>query len=75
MVLAGLGVPIIGVGGITNLQDALEFFELGATAIAVGTGNFVNPRTMIEIIEGLEKFMLTNQFKNMIELRDFLRQK
>lgn len=52
---ADLGVPIIGIGGINNIQDALEFLESGATAIQVGTGNFPNPSVMIEIIKGLEK--------------------
>lgn len=48
-------VPIIGMGGISSVEDALDFFEAGATAIAVGTANFRNPRVMINIIEALEK--------------------
>ena len=46
-------IPVIGIGGIMNTQDALEFLNAGAKAIQVGTANFVNPMTMIEIIEGL----------------------
>lgn len=46
-------IPVIGIGGITNYSDALEFMIAGATAIQVGTANFVNPTVMLEIIEGL----------------------
>lgn len=49
-------IPIIGVGGIMDYRDALEFFVVGATAVQVGTANFINPRTMLEIIEGLQAF-------------------
>jgi dihydroorotate dehydrogenase (NAD+) catalytic subunit len=73
VIRAGLGVPIIGIGGIVNSQDALEFFELGATAIAIGTANFINPQVIPEIIKGLKDFMKKNQLRNMIELREFLR--
>jgi dihydroorotate dehydrogenase (NAD+) catalytic subunit len=50
-------IPIIGIGGIMTAEDALEFFIAGATAIQVGTANFVNPRTTIEIIDGIEAFL------------------
>jgi dihydroorotate dehydrogenase (NAD+) catalytic subunit len=50
-------IPIIGMGGIMNANDALEFLIAGARAIAIGTANFVNPTATIEIIEGIEKFM------------------
>jgi dihydroorotate dehydrogenase (NAD+) catalytic subunit len=50
-------IPIIGLGGIMNANDALEFLIAGAKAIAVGTANFVNPRVTIQIIEGLERFL------------------
>jgi dihydroorotate dehydrogenase (NAD+) catalytic subunit len=50
-------VPIIGLGGITNTHDALEFLMAGATAIQVGTINFVNPHAGIDIIEGIEAFL------------------
>jgi dihydroorotate dehydrogenase (NAD+) catalytic subunit len=53
----GRPVPIIGIGGISTLEDALEFIMAGATAIQLGTINFVNPRTGLEIIEGLEAFL------------------
>lgn len=48
-----VGLPVIGMGGIMSANDALEFIVCGATAVAVGTGNFVNPRLTMEMIDGL----------------------
>jgi len=50
-------LPIIGMGGIACAEDALEFIMAGATAVAVGTANFVNPYTTLEVIEGIERYM------------------
>lgn len=50
-------IPLLGMGGISNAEDAVEFMLAGATAVAVGTANFVNPRTTMEVIEGLEEYM------------------
>ncbi len=50
-------IPIIGMGGIMNASDALEFIIAGATAVAVGTANFINPLTTAEIIDGISNFM------------------
>lgn len=50
-------VPVIGIGGIMNTRDALEFLIVGATAVQVGTANFVNPRTTMDIIDGLETWL------------------
>ncbi len=61
-------LPILGMGGIMNARDALEFILAGATAVAVGTANFVNPRTTIEIIEGIENYMRQNGFDNINQL-------
>ncbi len=52
-----VNIPIIGMGGIANYEDALEFIMAGATMVAVGAMNFVNPYTTKEVIEGIEKFM------------------
>ena len=49
-------IPVLGMGGIENTEDALEFLMAGATMIAVGTANFYNPRTTVEIINGLEAY-------------------
>lgn len=51
-------LPIVGMGGICTWQDAMEFFYAGASAVAVGTYNFVNPRACVELIEGLDKHLL-----------------
>jgi dihydroorotate dehydrogenase (NAD+) catalytic subunit len=49
-------IPVIGIGGIMNYQDALEFLIAGARAFQVGTGNFVSPKVTLEILEGLRRF-------------------
>jgi dihydroorotate dehydrogenase (NAD+) catalytic subunit len=53
---AELDIPVIGMGGIASAQDALEFLIAGAAAVEVGAASFARPGTMIEIIEGLEKY-------------------
>lgn len=65
-------VPIIGMGGIMNWQDAIEFIMAGSTAIQVGTANFINPRVMIDIIEGTEKFCKEQNIKNLEEIRGII---
>ena len=50
-------VPVVGMGGISNAQDALEFIMAGATAVQVGTANFTNPRACVEIAEGIREYM------------------
>jgi len=52
-----VGIPVIGMGGIMNYEDAIEFMLAGATAVAVGTGNFVDPLCTIRIIDGIAAFM------------------
>ena len=49
-------LPIIGMGGITTWQDAVEFMLAGATAISIGTGNFVNPQAPLDILEGIKTY-------------------
>jgi dihydroorotate dehydrogenase (NAD+) catalytic subunit len=61
-------IPIIGMGGIMDYEDAIEFILAGATAIAVGTANFVNPLVTIEIIEGITQYLIDNNIKNLREL-------
>ncbi len=56
-VYKAVNIPIIGMGGIMNTNDALEFIMAGASAISVGTGNFVDPYIPINIIKGLEAFL------------------
>ena len=56
--------PIIGGGGIMTAQDAIEFMLAGATAVTVGTANFINPRVSIEIIESLKAYLIKNKIKD-----------
>jgi dihydroorotate dehydrogenase (NAD+) catalytic subunit len=61
-------VPVIGVGGIFSAEDAVEFFIAGATAVQIGTANFVNPRTTIDIIEGIEKYLTDRNISSLSEI-------
>lgn len=61
-------VPIIGMGGITTAEDALEFIMAGATAVSVGTANFINPTATIEVIEGIKAYMERHQIEDIREL-------
>jgi dihydroorotate dehydrogenase (NAD+) catalytic subunit len=56
-VAAAVSVPIVGAGGVTSTHDALEYLMAGATAVQVGTANFVNPRTALEIVDGLGDYL------------------
>jgi dihydroorotate dehydrogenase (NAD+) catalytic subunit len=49
-------IPVIGIGGIMDYRDALEFLIVGARAVQVGTANFVNPRATLDILEGLRTY-------------------
>ncbi|MBP8819865.1 MAG: dihydroorotate dehydrogenase [Syntrophomonadaceae bacterium] len=62
-------LPILGGGGILNCTDALEFILVGATAVSVGTGNFVNPCIARELVEDMEKYLLSHGLKSLEELR------
>ncbi|MCL5292651.1 MAG: dihydroorotate dehydrogenase [Actinobacteria bacterium] len=64
-----LDVPIIGMGGVGDALDAVEFILAGATAVAVGTANFINPRATIDLIDGLEEFLIA---RGMDSVRDLV---
>jgi dihydroorotate dehydrogenase (NAD+) catalytic subunit len=66
-------IPIIGMGGIIDTPSALEFIIAGAAAISVGTANFVNPGTTIEIIHGLRQYLAQNKVEDIKELVGSLR--
>ncbi|MDO5362439.1 MAG: dihydroorotate dehydrogenase [Eubacteriales bacterium] len=61
-------IPIIGMGGIEKAEDALEFIMAGATAVSVGTANFYNPCTTLDVINGIEDYMIRNKIEDIHEL-------
>lgn len=61
-------IPVIGIGGIMNAEDAIEFLIAGASAIQVGTANFINPCASIEILDGLKEFMRRKKIKNIEDI-------
>ncbi len=63
-----VSIPILGMGGISNTEDAIEFFLAGATTIAVGTGFFQNPLAAVEIKKGLEAYCKSNKISNISEI-------
>jgi dihydroorotate dehydrogenase (NAD+) catalytic subunit len=66
---AELSTPVIGIGGISNTNDALEFLMAGATAIEVGSATFPHPQTMTDIIEGIGQHLATSQTSELAALR------
>jgi dihydroorotate dehydrogenase (NAD+) catalytic subunit len=67
-VAGAVELPIIGGGGITTGNDAIEFIMAGASAVQVGTANFVNPRAPLDVLEGIEQFMQKEGIKDIAEL-------
>lgn len=63
-----ISLPIIGMGGIRTAEDALEFLMVGASAVAVGTANFVNPYATIEVIDGIAAYMERHGIQDIKEL-------
>ena len=67
-VACSVKLPIVGCGGIMSAQDALEFIMAGASAVEVGTAQFVNPRALLDVLEGIEEFMRREGVKDISEL-------
>ena len=61
-------IPVIGMGGIVTASDALEFLIAGASMVATGTANFINPRAPIDVLEGIEAFMKENKISDIREI-------
>lgn len=72
-VVKTVDIPVIGVGGIMEHTDALEFLMAGARAIEVGTASFVNPRSTLDILDGISKFCEEKEIANIDELIGSLR--
>ena len=67
-VAGAVAVPVIGCGGITTASDAIEFIMAGASAIQVGTASLSNPRALLDVLEGIEKFLEKEGVKDITEL-------
>jgi dihydroorotate dehydrogenase (NAD+) catalytic subunit len=63
-----VNIPIIGMGGIMNAEDAIEFILVGASAIQIGTANLINPKTGIEVIRGIKKYFSQNKIDHIQKL-------
>jgi dihydroorotate dehydrogenase (NAD+) catalytic subunit len=61
-------VPVIGIGGIMRAEDAIEFFIAGATAVQIGTANFIDPRTALDVIAGIEHYLRQHGIRDIADL-------
>jgi dihydroorotate dehydrogenase (NAD+) catalytic subunit len=66
-----VNLPLVGMGGIMTGEDAVEFLLAGATAVAVGTANFVNPRAALDVVEGIKKYLQENDIRDVDSLREY----
>lgn len=71
-VAKAVSIPVVGLGGITDARDALEFIMAGATAVQIGTANFIDPTTCIKVIEGLEDYCSRHGVNDISELRGII---
>lgn len=71
-VAKAVGIPVVGLGGIMNAHDALEFIMAGATAIEVGTANFIDPAVTIKIIEGINEYLDRNNIADIADIRGII---
>lgn len=67
-------IPVIGLGGISSANDAIEFLLAGASAIQVGTASFIDPQISVKIVEGIEAFLEVNQFSCIKEIVGYINQ-
>jgi dihydroorotate dehydrogenase (NAD+) catalytic subunit len=68
-----VGIPVIGIGGIMDASDALEFLIVGAQAVQVGTANFVNPQATVDILDGLKRYLVEKDIPDISQLIGSLR--
>lgn len=61
-------IPVVGIGGISSAEDAIEFLIAGATAVEIGTANFINPSATMDIINGIKTYLVENQMSSVNEL-------
>lgn len=68
-------VPVVGIGGICNWKDAVEFIMAGCAAVEIGQAKFTNPDVAIDVVEGMKKFMKERGYKNLSEMRGIAQMK
>ena len=71
-VCKAVDVPVIGMGGISNAEDAIEFIMAGATGVSIGTANFINPRATVDTVEGIEEYMKKYNVNDLSEIRGII---
>ncbi len=67
-VVQNVKIPVIGIGGIMTAEDALEFLIAGAVAVQVGTANFINPQATMDIIEGIESYLIAKKIADISDI-------
>ncbi|BAX82284.1 dihydroorotate dehydrogenase [Labilibaculum antarcticum] len=67
-VAQAVNIPVVGLGGIMNAKDAIEFILAGATAIQIGTANFIDPQVSVKIVEGIKDYMIRHQVSDINDL-------
>ena len=66
-------IPVVGLGGIMNAQDAIEFLLAGASAVQIGTANFIDPTVSVKVIDGIEDYLKRHKFNDVSEIIGALR--
>jgi dihydroorotate dehydrogenase (NAD+) catalytic subunit len=61
-------IPVVGMGGIMNARDAIEFLLAGASAVQIGTANFIDPTVSVKVLEGIETYLLQHNFSSVNEI-------
>lgn len=67
-VAQAVNIPVVGTGGIMNAKDAIEFILAGATAIQIGTANFIDPQVSVKVVEGIKEYMVRHQVSDINDL-------
>ena len=67
-VAQAVNIPVVGLGGIMNAKDAIEFILAGATAVQIGTANFIDPQVSVKIVEGIKEYMIRHQVSDINDL-------
>lgn len=71
-VAKAVGIPVVGLGGIMNARDALEFIMAGATAIEVGTANFIDPAVTVKIVDGINEYLDRHNLPDLASIRGII---